>query len=296
MMTRKLDFLIIGAMKSGTTTLHDYLSTHPGVCLASPKEPQYFSRDNVFAKGELWYSTLFSAAKIGQLWGESSTCYSRSPKYKDAAKRIYDYSPKAKIIYIMRHPVDRAYSHYGHLVLNDGKQFNSFEDAIEQEEEIISASKYMFQIQQYMNFYSKEQLLLIDFDEFVNSPQKILMQVQIFLGLDLAELYNVKKISNDAGSSKIRRNTIKNIRLIRHLPLIKFLIDRVLTKEKREDILNFITKNILNSKIINFQKEKLKSELGAMSIETRSRLLVELHSDTELLFKFWGRTIPAWFK
>ncbi len=80
-MSRLPDFIIIGAMKSATTTLHGLLASQPGVFMSTPKEPCFFSDDEVWARGVGWYASLFEAAPAGALLGESSTHYTKLPTY-----------------------------------------------------------------------------------------------------------------------------------------------------------------------------------------------------------------------
>src|SRR5690242_14831106 len=79
------DFVVIGGMKCGSTTLFEYLCRHPDVFMCTPKEPGYFSREKVMARGEAWYRSLFADAKPTQLCGEASTCYTRWPHFGDVA-------------------------------------------------------------------------------------------------------------------------------------------------------------------------------------------------------------------
>ncbi|NER32103.1 MAG: sulfotransferase domain-containing protein, partial [Symploca sp. SIO1C4] len=74
------DFLIIGAAKSGTTTLYKYLCRHPQICMSNPKEPDFFAIDHIYDQGIDWYSSLFSEARLKQVCGEASTTYTRLPK------------------------------------------------------------------------------------------------------------------------------------------------------------------------------------------------------------------------
>ena len=112
--TRLPDFLIIGAAKSATTTLYEYLTRQQAIFMSPEKEPCYFSHDDVYAKGEDWYRSLFAGARDDQICGEASTTYSRWPQYPHAAERIARAIPQARFIYVMRHPVERIYSFYGH--------------------------------------------------------------------------------------------------------------------------------------------------------------------------------------
>ena len=80
-MSRMPDFLIIGAMKCATTSLHDQLAAQPGLFMSEPKEPFFFSNDEVYARGIDWYAGLFAGAAAGDLCGESSTHYTKLPSY-----------------------------------------------------------------------------------------------------------------------------------------------------------------------------------------------------------------------
>jgi hypothetical protein len=108
------DFLIIGSAKSGTTTLYECLQRHPNIFLPALKEPQFFSKNSVFEQGAAWYKALFAQAEDSQICGEASTTYTRWPHTPDVPRRIMNLLPNPKFIYLMRNPVERAYSHYCH--------------------------------------------------------------------------------------------------------------------------------------------------------------------------------------
>ena len=113
-MGRLPDFIIIGAMKSATSTLQEQLVLQPGIFMSSPKEPNFFSDDDVYSNGLNWYSSLFENAKPGDLSGEASTHYTKLPTYPETIKRLKESLPELRLIYVMRHPIDRLISHYIH--------------------------------------------------------------------------------------------------------------------------------------------------------------------------------------
>jgi hypothetical protein len=107
------DFFIIGAARAGTTTLATELSHHPKVFVCDPKEPFFFSHESVRARGcESWYQGLFARRRPDQICREASTSYSCWPECGDVAGRIALAMSGARLIYLIRHPVERAYSHY----------------------------------------------------------------------------------------------------------------------------------------------------------------------------------------
>src|SRR5271167_2267183 len=103
MVIHRPDFVVIGAMKSATTTLHEQLARQPGFFMSRPKEPSFFSDDRVHARGWAWYSSLFRLAKPRDLRGESSTHYTKLPTHPRTVERMVRHLPRLKLIYVMRH-------------------------------------------------------------------------------------------------------------------------------------------------------------------------------------------------
>lgn len=176
-------FLIIGAAKSGTTTLFKYLSQHPQVYVPKNKEPNFFGMDENYAKGIDYYSSMFAEAQSDQICGEASTDYAKWPKFPESASRIAQALPQVKLIYVMRNPIDRAYSYYVHVNRNQPIQ-ESFEDYICRTTEALDASYYMLQIEQYLQFFPKESFLFLLMEDLVRQPDRIVKQVCQFVGVD----------------------------------------------------------------------------------------------------------------
>ena len=109
------DFLIIGAMKAGTTSIHENLKSHPKIGMSDFKETNYFTSN--YNYGINWYKSLFN--KSGVKNGEACPSYAMVFKYPDTAERIYKTTSKIKLIYILRDPVDRIVSHLHHNLYRD---------------------------------------------------------------------------------------------------------------------------------------------------------------------------------
>src|ERR1700722_5627445 len=107
MMIHRPDFIVIGAMKSATTTLHEQLARQPGLFMCRPKEPNFFSDDENYSRGWGWYEAMFRPAAPEDLRGESSTHYTKLPSYRRTVDRMVHDLPRLKFIYVMRHPIDR---------------------------------------------------------------------------------------------------------------------------------------------------------------------------------------------
>jgi hypothetical protein len=187
------DFLIIGAAKSGTSTLFDYLCRHSRIYGPEEKEPCFFDPHVSWDRGIDWYRSLFAGARPEQLCFEGSTNYTRYPQVRGVPERIRATVPDAKLIYIVREPVERAYSHYVHRYsreLHRGEPFRSrFEEFVEREPMCIDSSLFATQIDRYLDHFPREHLLLLRFDRLVESPAPLLERVQRFLGVPYEDLW-----------------------------------------------------------------------------------------------------------
>jgi len=200
------DFLIIGAQKCGTTSLYHILMDHTHVAPAFKKELHYFDSSK-FAKGAEWYRSNFPPPSFenGQriITGEASPYYLYHPL---AARRASQVVPQAKLIALLRNPVDRAYSDYRHR-FSDGVETLSFEEAIEAEEERISGERekiladegylstshrrysylargvYVDQLRQWHEYFERDQLLVMKSEDFFARPEESLKDVLDFLEL-----------------------------------------------------------------------------------------------------------------
>ena len=199
-MARFPEFLIVGAQKSGTTSLWQWLHDHPECYLPEIKEPHYFARfkpwDTLLRTG--WfvrdpdaYINLFSAAQPSQVCGESSPSY----LYEDGvAQRIKEIIPSCLIIISLRDPVHRAYSEYLMNVIS-GFETRSFSDAIldaaygrernswDDFPLYIELSKYGSQIARYYDVFPREQILITTTAQISQYPLATMEKISAFLGI-----------------------------------------------------------------------------------------------------------------
>ena len=176
------NFIIIGAMKCATTTLHEQLATQPGIFMSELKEPNFFSNNNEYERGIDWYKGLFQSADSNDLCGESSTHYTKLPTYPKTIERIQTHlSEETKFIYMMRHPIDRLVSQYIH----EWTQCNISVDinqAIHQHPELIQYSQYSMQLKPYLDTFGSQNVLPIFMERFRSQPQAELERVCRFIG------------------------------------------------------------------------------------------------------------------
>lgn len=172
------DFLIIGAMKSGTTSLYRYLLSHPDISRPTTKEPEFFSKN--YIKGFDWYKSLFSGKGYNF---EASTGYTKRQRWPDVAERIFHDLPTVKLIYSVRDPVERAVSHYQHNV-RKGREKLPFSRAIRKPgSHYIATSRYAFQLEAYYQFYQAGRVHVIDFEELKSDPVSCMNDLCEFIGV-----------------------------------------------------------------------------------------------------------------
>ncbi len=196
------DFIIIGAQKSGTSSLHAILAHHPRVYIPQreifffdvddvEQHPDFFVRtargwtdhdfERDFATYLAWYRSLFEDARPGQVIGEDSTTYLAS---RAAPGRIAATLPGVKLIALLRDPVTRAYSHYWHTV-STGRATMTFEQSLRHARgNLITRGLYLEQIERYLAHFDRQSLKVILFEEFVSDEQSTVDDVCAFLGLD----------------------------------------------------------------------------------------------------------------
>ena len=149
-MKRGPDFIVIGAMKCATSTLHEQLARQTGVFMTTPKEPNFFSDDEQHERGAEWYAHLFADADDDALAGESSTHYTKLPTYPGTIDRMAEtLTDRVKFIYVMRHPFDRMLSHYVHE-WTQAVISCPLDDAVDEHPELIAYSRYAMQLKPYI--------------------------------------------------------------------------------------------------------------------------------------------------
>ena len=215
------DFLLIGAMKCGTSTLAAQLGAQPGVFMSSPKEPEFFSEDAHFARGIGWYAGLFAAAPEGALLGEASTGYTKLPTHPEASARIAAALPEVRLIYMIRDPLARLVSHYIHE-WTMGVIRSDLATALESHPELIDYGRYGHQIAPYVARFGAERVLLLTLEEMRAEPQAVLERVAGFLGAPQPVVWRAEMAQVNASAERIRR-----------LPFHDLLIEHPLTTALR---------------------------------------------------------------
>ncbi len=253
----KVRIFIVGAPKAGTTSLHYYLNEHPEVLMSSMKEPDFFLEKEIDDLG-LYYGTtrietsdkyhnLFSDKKDEEIFGESSVSYLY---YPEVPKRIKEYNTEAKIIIMLRNPVDRAFSHYL-MDFKLGLLSDKFEDVFNKKEglkfqQYFLLGNYYEQVKRYLDEFTKENVHIIWYSDFKKDAEQEVKKAFEFIDVDSAYKVNFKTVHNSffMPKGKIIRKIYSIVWLRKLLlflfpfTLITFIKSTLFTKGKKPKITN----------------------------------------------------------
>ncbi len=188
-MTGRLpDFVVIGAPRSGTTALAWYLRAHPDLFLAKEKEVRFF--DQRYRLGVDWYMRRFADGRHRKVVGEATPTYMYNPT---AVARMAEVIPEARLLAILRAPVDRAYSHYW-MMRSLGMESQEFEEALDEEEAglrppgsplaYVDSGRYHRYLEEVCARFPKGALRVLIFEDLVRDPEAVYRQTCQFLGID----------------------------------------------------------------------------------------------------------------
>ena len=166
---RRPNLFIIGSMKSGTTTLHEHLDSHPQIAMSRIKEPGYFVEELNQRQGEDWYLSLFEQDDCFRYRGESSTHYTKLPVYRGVADRLFRFNPDVRLIYIMRNPIDRLLSHYLHNVRDPvyGRERRALLQAVRKRPDYVAFGDYAMQLEPFINLFGRNALYTLTFEALI---------------------------------------------------------------------------------------------------------------------------------
>lgn len=268
------DWLVLGAAKSGTTSIAYWLHGHPQVHLAPVKEVRFFDREENFSKGTDWYREQFAGATADQTPGEATPEYLWHP---DAPGRIAALLPNAKLIALLRHPVDRAYSHYWHARAW-GAQLPDFATVVRAAldgnagwRHFLERGHYAEQIARYDRLYPTDALLLLLFEDLESQPEATFGEVCRHLGVEVVTVPGLGTAYNRA----YRRRSMRLRRVM-----------------ERVDIWERIPRRWANALD---QWNTVPTDYPPMDPPVRTLLLEHYAQSTADLEHRLGRALPQWY-
>jgi hypothetical protein len=189
------NFLLIGAMRSGSTSLHASLSSHPEVFMAQPKELHFFVEQRNWSRGVYWYARRFAHGGHAKARGEASVTYTQHPQISGVARRAASVIPRARLIYLVRDPVARMRSQYEHdfrraIAGNPPvgwqriSRSGSAARALTAESKYLDSSRYATQLDQWLEHYSADDVCVIASEWLWQEPDAAMREIFSFLDVD----------------------------------------------------------------------------------------------------------------
>jgi hypothetical protein len=236
-MTTQTDFIIMGAVKGGTSTMYQHLKAHPEIATSIIKETNFFSE--YYYDYERYHNMFYFVDGDRRI--EYKVAGEASPNYlaqDRVPERIHRYNPNMKLIYILRDPCDRAYSHY--MMHKDKYHIHQYQDIkpflqeMKKSPEYIEAGLYAKSIKNMLKYFPKEQCLFLKYEDLAKDAQKVMKKVFGFLGVIQK---NVDASMRVGPAGVLKRKPWK---LKRRKTLLKYFIDDI---EELEKLLNWDLKN-----------------------------------------------------
>lgn len=225
-MNRLPRFIVIGAMKAGTTSLYHYLGRHPEIAMSKVKETDFFLERNVH-RGLKWYRRQFP--RDDRIKGEASPNYTKYPAQKGVPERMHQILPEVKLIYVLRDPISRIVSHAHHnLLKNDLTRETLFEKLKNPHAHLIQCSRYYMQLEQYLHWFSPEQMLIVTTEALNADRKSILKKIFQFIGVEQTDFYDPhydRSRHTSFGRRKIRNALIRE--KLRDTPYYNFVASRL---------------------------------------------------------------------
>ena len=279
----KIELLIIGAARSGTTTIYKHLEKHSQICFSSIKEIHYFSVDELFLRGNNYYHSFFKHYQNEKIISSADTYLFID---KHAPKRILNYNPKMKFIVMLRNPIDRAFSGYNYAINNGYLSADiSFIESIKNEDNLLKKalkieeinnlcnayqSKYLEHLNYWFDFFPEKNFLILQTKELRDNLNSLLNKISSFLQIENfnSEIESIRVNKSSKVKSKklqqflLNRNT-KGRKLIRKIIPNKLkqsfvksgIVDKIYSANKTESEQNKITKNEMKWAEKYFQTE-----------------------------------------
>lgn len=194
------DFLVIGAVKCGTTSLASYLGAHESIFMASPKELRFFSHD--WDRGLAWYSSKFENARSDALVGEASPQYTQAPLLRDVPDRVASVVPNARLVYMVRDPLDQMRSFYRHRRYKGSEMAPTLDIALTESPLYLAVASYGFQASLYLERFAPEQLLIVDNADLSAKRSETVNRILSFLGIDSPVQEDVLSVELEQGAGK----------------------------------------------------------------------------------------------
>ncbi len=287
---RKPDFIIIGSAKCGTTALASILGAHPDCCMSNPKEVKFFHDDASYEKGWGWYQRAFAHYNGEPVVGEASPQYASRGPCPHTAKRIHEFNPDMKIIFMVRHPLERELSFWkmvwdlgirGEDGISEKSALNGFDHWMRMVRDLEwwDDCRYHYQLEAYLKCFPTGQILVSFLEDWKLGKDGEVARIMRFLGLDPAmQAAGFQERANRAVDRTMDRPLLKKIRL--H-PLARIVVGGFPASWR-----DWARNKIARTKVVPPTPD--------LSMELKAEFINHVKPDAEIFLKQWGKPFNYW--
>lgn len=274
----KPDFIVLGVMKCGTSSVCAYLEDHPEAFMLPNCDPNYFGDDLNFSRGPQWYEALFSGRNGKKVCGEGSNPYAWGARFPDSAPRMFEYHPGLKLIYMVRHPIERMVSAWIQNRSDWGDQVPRSLDRcfIEQPDWILDESLYWQNISRYRHFFPDSQIFVGFLEDLHRDKAGVFCRLAEFLGITPMPPYKREHLNPSIG--KVVPSPLYSA--LNRTPLMAALKARLPPSMKETVRRRFLTRRI--------------SEKPRFSERIRRQVIQAVRSDTKRFLEYAGKPGDFW--
>jgi len=268
------NLLVIGAMKAGTTSLHDYLGKHPDVFMSEPKEIHYYAEENFKQWSTEKYLSFFQSNK--KYLGTSPQSYTKchNKNYQDIPKRIHQDTPDVRLIYIVRDPIERYRSDIFESYYCDPKEEIGYNFAING---FLKTSMYGMQLKAFLKFFPLEQIHILSLEELNSHPLLEMNRIFDFLGIkhlnDPSLFSTIKNASSEKDLPRAVKDSFSYRAVSKFMPKVSQKLGEWASK-------TFHSEKLTKLELSEAQKEELRSQL--------QEDIDEFRRITNKKFDFWS--------
>ena len=272
------NFLVVGAMKCATSTVIDFLEHHSQVYVKPFSEPNFFNEDENWEKGSDWYDQFFQTDQQFKICGEGTNNYTNLERFPHTLDRILSYCPDVKILYTVRHPIDRMTSAWIQNRIDIPNEVPAtLSEAVENLPEIfVDQSMYWKQLSEYLKYFDKSKIWVGFLEDLKTNPDNFFEEICTFLDIDQES--QEKGLHKNSSSAKQVPNKLYS--KVKSIPLV-------------DTIKNSFPQNLRRAIKDKYLSTPAK-EVPQLSAEVKEKIVATLKPDAEQLLSYCNKPLNFW--
>lgn len=276
------NFICVGAAKAGSTWLHLCLSEHPEVFVPPQKEIRFFSNPELLERGVTWYESLYADSGAALAVGDISGSYMMQPA---VPRRIHDYRPDMRLLFLLRHPVHRAVSHY-RMDLRTGDVVDPMEMALTVESDYVRRGLYHEHLSRFLAVFPMEQVHITFHDDISSDPLGVVSEIYRFLGVD------------ESFAPRTARRSVNEARELPRFPRTYRALRRAYGHaiDRSQFLQDALESRRLDGRFDSVHRLNAGGDLPQIQTATHEKLVAYFEADVNALAELVDRDLDHWLR